>query len=122
MAVGTKTSAGTSARRSVLERFSQSSSSGQAQTLSTDTTGTRRLIQITIKYDGGSPSGTATLTLNSSVGASYDTKIASIPVSATDVAYVPDTEWWIADGDAFDLVVPALASQISYAVIYVEAI
>ena len=109
-------------RGSVCEVHSQASSSGQAQTLSTNTDGLRRLIQVTMKYDGGAPSGTATLTINSALGASYDCKVASIPVSATDVVYVPDTELWISNGDAFDLVVPALTSQISYATIYVERV
>ena len=121
MAVGTKNSHGLAGRNRV-ETFSQASSSGAAQTLSSNTDGVRRLVQVLIHYDGGSPSGTATLTVNSTLGANYDTKVASIAVSATDVAYTPDVEWWITDGDAFDLVVPALASQISYATIYLERV
>lgn len=121
MAVGTKTSQ-PSQKGGVCELFSQASSSGSAQTLSTDTSGVRRLVQVTIKYGGGSPSGTATLTLNSVVGAAYDTLVQSITIGGTDTVFIPDNELWITDGDAFDLVVPAVTSQVSSAVIYTEKI
>lgn len=119
MAVGTKLSK-PNQKGTFTEIFSQTSASGAAQTLSTDTDGVRRLVKITIKYSGGSPTGTATLTLNSVVGATFDTLEKSISIGGTDTMYIPSEDTWITDGDAWDLVVPLLSSQTSAAVIYTE--
>lgn len=119
MAVGTL-KAHTQNDGTVLETWSAASASGQAATTSTSTSGSRRLKMVTVKYSGAA-SVTATVTLNAAAGAAYDTLLQNITFSAaTDGAYIPIEDLPIQDGDAIDVLAPAVTSQTSQVVIYTE--
>lgn len=105
----------------VIETWSQTSASGQAATTSTGTVGSRKLMMVTCKYSAAA-SVTVTVTLNAAAGAAYDTLIQNIVFSsATDGVYLPAQPVVMQDGDAIDVVAPALAAGTSAVVIYTEA-
>lgn len=106
----------------VLETWSQASASGQAATTSTGTVGSRRLKMVTCKYSGAA-SVTVTVTLNAAAGAAYDALIQNIVfTAATDGVYLPVQPIPLQDGDAIDVVAPALAAGTSAVQIYTEAL
>lgn len=105
----------------VMETWSQTSASGQAATTSTGTVGSRKLTMVTCKYSGAA-SVTVTVTLNAGAGAAYDTLLQNIVfTAATDGVYIPIESLPMQDGDAIDVVAPALAAGTSAVQIYTEA-
>lgn len=118
MAVGTLKSTG--GRGSTFQAFSQTSATNTQMTTSTNTTGLRFLRAVTVKYSG-SASVSVTVTLNSQAGAAYDTVLQTITLSsATDGVYLPTAPLPLVDGDAIDVVSPALSGGTSAVVIYTE--
>lgn len=118
MATGTITEK--SAGGKTLQTFVQTSAANTQITTSTGTIGVRNLRMITIKYSGAA-SVTATVTLNAQAGAGYDTLLQNIVFSsATDGVYLPAYPIPLMDGDAIDVVTPAVASQTSAVSIYTE--
>jgi hypothetical protein len=75
---------------------------------------------VTIKYSAAA-SVTATITLNAAAGPAFDTLLQSVVFSAgTDAVYIPIESLPMQDGDAIDVLAPALAAQTNSVVIYTE--
>ena len=78
----------------------------------------RQILFVTIKYSA-SVTVDPTITLNSGIGAAYDTLLQTIDsgAGATDMVWIPDEEFWIMDDDVLDVLAPAgggaITSQIA---------
>ena len=85
-------------------------------TVSTSTGHCRRLLFVTVKYSAPVTQN-ATVTLNSGMGAAWDTVWATIAlVAAKDGVYTPDGKMTIADDDVIDVVAPAGGPGITSAI------
>lgn len=105
-------------------RDSEASAANTAKTTSTTLLGTaRRLLFVTAKYSAVPVQPGVTVTLNSGVGAAFDTLLATGSVDTQDTVYIPDEEVIISDDDVLDVLAPAGGGVITSAVtIYTEVV
>ena len=106
-----------------VERLTQTSTANTAQTLSAGPGMGRKLLFVTVQWSA-SVTQTTTITLNSGVGAAFDTLLPSLVVTAGQSGfYLPSGNIIILDDDAIDVAAPAGGAGVTSAIaIYVEAL
>jgi len=104
-----------------VERHSEQSGSGANLTMIVPSGVCRQILFATVVYSANS-STTVTMTLNSGVGAAWDTLIDTTTLStATTVTFLPAYELILQDDDTFDVLAPLLASETSSIAVYSRA-
>lgn len=103
-----------------IKKFSGASAADTAKTVST-TTGRWRILFVTVKYSAAPTQTGITVTLNSGIGAAYDTLLYTGTANAQNSVYYPAGELIIEPDDAIDVVAPAAGGVITSAIaIYAE--
>ena len=96
-----------SGARGVLHRDSDASTANAALALSTPTGGARRLRTVYIEYSSAATVD-VTVTLNSGLGAAYDTLLQTISLSAaTSGVWSPEGDIVVWNTDTIDVAAPA---------------
>src|SRR4030042_3748057 len=93
--------------------FSQTSAANTAQTCSTDTLEAYRILLTTVKYSAAPTQTGAITTLNSGLGAGYDTALNTGTANAQATAYQPSEPIIIAKADAIDVLAPQAGGTIT---------
>jgi hypothetical protein len=97
--------------------FSQTSAASTAQTCSTDALQSYRVLLATCKYSAAPTQTGVITTLNSGIGAAYDTALNTGTANAQVTAYQPSEPLIIAKADAIDVLAPAAGGVITSAVL-----
>lgn len=122
MAVGTLNSSPIRARGSAVQTWSNESATNTTMTVSTGPGAVLRVVGVSVVYSGAA-SVTATVTLNSALGAAFDVLLQNIVFGAeTDGFWTPDQEILLDPGDALDVVAPQVAAVTSTITIITEAV
>lgn len=108
----------------VIECHSGASAADTALTISTNTSRAFKLLHVDVHYSAAPTQAGVTTTLNSHLGAAYDTVLDTGTANAQNTVYVPaGGQMFFLPGDALDVLAPAaggvITSQIS---IYLEAL
>ena len=97
-------------------RFSGVSGANEALTVSA--TGSRfRLLWVTAKYSAAPTQTGVVVTLNSALGAAYDTALSTGAANTQANTYIPSGNIIIEQGDAIDVLAPAAGGVITSAVV-----
>lgn len=101
-----------------VKRFSGTSSANGAQTVSAShTTNRLKVLYVTTKYSA-SPTQTGVLsTLNSGLGAAFDTQLNAGSANTQNNFWMPDGELILEPGDALDVLAPAGGGVITSSVV-----
>ena len=94
----------------VAVRYHGTGTSNQADTLSSTAVPkhkTQRLVMVTCAYSGAATQAGVTTTIDSGIGASYDTLLNTGSNNAQYTAYIPDGDVWLLPGDAIIVAAPA---------------
>lgn len=101
-----------------VKRFSGVSTANNPATVSaTSTTHRLKVLYVTAKYSGAPTQTGMTSTLNSVLGAAYDTLLNTQSANLQNSFWMPDGELILEPGDALDVVAPAGGGSLTSAVV-----
>lgn len=104
-------------------RWTGTGGDNAAVTISTDTSGSKRLLFVVVAYSASPTQAGTTVVLNSGAGAAFDATMNTGTANARYNVYIPDGEVIIVDGDAVDVTAPAGGAGITASVsIYTETV
>lgn len=115
MAVGTRTEIKQGRH---FERWTGASAADTALTISTDTSPSapRRLVYVAVHYSAAPTQTGVLVTLNSGVGAAYDTVLSTGTANAQNVHYAPASEVILFANDVIDVLAPAAGGAVTSAI------
>lgn len=103
-----------------VNQCSGTSSANQADTLTSPTTGFRKLKYVTCSYSGAPTQAGVTISLKSGLGAGYDCVLTTGAANTRYNPYVPaDEVIYLLEGDAIQVAAPAGGGLLTAAIVIV---
>lgn len=96
------------------------SAANTAQTVSTPSTGPRRVKYVVVAYSAAPTQAGVTVTLNSVAGAGFDTLLFTGTANARYTFYEPTADLVLQDGDTLDVAAPAGGVGITSSILIVS--
>lgn len=90
-----------------IQSYSGTGTANQADTLTSGTERARKLLYVTCAYSNTPTQAGVTVTLDSGLGAGFDSLLTTGTANARYTNYIPDGDIWLMEGDAIVVAAPA---------------